>query len=747
MDQAYNDTLKRLREQHQNSSDLAFRVLAWICYTGWKLPADAIQHGLALREGDTTFHEDGVVDKSLLLSVCCGLVEIPKGSKEIRLVHYTTERFFRHNRHLIDEYFLVRHSLDFHLPSNSDAYLARQCVTCLSIGLPRHRPGGIGSDPGHRTRSHDTVNPSVFSQLDKHQSPEDREKSIGIHELESNPLYEYSTFNWGGHVRRLSPLDQTYKASIDFLLTRGIVNQSIMLILTLGRRTIRTVAWMDPWNRDCRHLFWGCFSIQDHGTWSGDRQALQYVSNLHLAALFGLGDLAESLMKNIDINSRDNCGRTALVWALECLAFKFKFKPVYKISATKNFEIYDGIDVTRRRIVNALLKSGANSRMSGCKWDTPLHLAAILGDVEIVERILEHGVDIDTLNRNVDVPLEQAVRHSMESASMKLLESGTVDTCGENSRTALTETSSVRDLALMETLIEKGAKVDFPDINGQTALMKASRFGHAQIVKFLLENQSNVDHQNHKGGTTLMEACIGDHADVIELLLGANAQLGFVNAVGNTALSNAAKCCGKYSIKQLLRHSTDPAIRDQHSGTVLVSAIKWNKPDIVSLILEDAEFKPTSKQIDLAFSVSCYKGDEKIARLLIDHGANPNMNPNARRSPESLLMHAIYRGDDAVVLLLLDAGISSENEDDTRVGPIHAAALAGTKVMVQSLIDKGISVNHRASAGRLPLDYAMRRQDKDTSIADLLRKHGAITEGKRLVQLMQDRSKTLNQVS
>ncbi|KAK2480748.1 hypothetical protein H9L39_06387 [Fusarium oxysporum f. sp. albedinis] len=718
VDQAYNDTLKRLREQHQNSSDLAFRVLAWICCTGWKLPAGAIQHGLALREGDTTFHEDGIVDESLLLSVCCGLVEIPKGSREIRLVHYTTENFFRHNRHLLDEYFLVRHSINCDLPSNADAYLARQCVICLSIDLPRYLPGRIGNDPQLQPRyyGYDRLIHSMAERLYDRRFGSSGKIYEALADKIQDPLYTYSAFNWGGHVRRLSPLDQTYKASIDFLQTRGMVDQAIMLILTLG-------------------------------TWSEYRQAPQHMSNLHLAALFGLGDLAESLMKNVDINSRDSCGRTALAWALECLAFEFKFEPDDIISATENFEIYDGIDIARRRVVKALLRSGANPHIPGYNGDTPLHLAAILGDVEIVERILEHGVDIDTLNGNDDVPLEEAVRHSRESASMKLLESGTVDTCGENCRTALTDASSVRNLALMETFIEKGAKLDIPDIKGQTALIKASKLGHARVVELLLKSQSDVDHQDHDLDTALIKACVGDHADVIELLLASNARLDIRGHSNQTALELGGLYCGEDSIKRLLRHSTDPVIRDQHSGTVLISLIKWNKPDIVSLILEDTEFKPTSKHIDLAFSVSCFEGNEKIARLLIDHGANPNMNSNARRSPESLLIHAINRGYDAVVLLLLDAGISSGNEDDTGMGPIHAAASRGTKLMVQSLIDKGVSVNHRAFAGRLPLDYAMRRRDKDTSIADLLRKHGAITERKRLVQLMQDRSKTLNQVS
>ncbi|KAF5557177.1 ankyrin protein [Fusarium phyllophilum] len=665
VDQAYNDTLKRLREQHQNSSDLAFRVLAWVCCTRWKLPMYAIQDGLTLREGDVTFHADGIVDKRLMISVCCGLVEITKGAREIQLAHYTAEGFFRRNRHLIDEYFLVRHSLDFQLPSNADAYLARQCVTCLSIGLPGHRPGGIDTQP-------------IYSEAGKYNNPE-------IYELIKNPLYEYGAFNWAGHVRRLSPLDKTYKTSIDFLQARGMVGEAVLTILNLG-------TWLVNWS-EIRQI-----------------QISQDMSILHLAALYGLVDLAESLMKNIDVNSRDRFGRTALVWAIECFAFEFKSIANDMKPGTRNSDLYDGIHIDRRRIIEALLRSGADPHVPGCNGDTALHLAAMLGDVEIVQNLLDYGADIHTSNIYGDIPLVLAVRCGKGSAYMKLLERGAVDVCGRNSRTALIEAAAVGDLALIEKLIRKGA---------------------------------NVDHQDHKGDTALMKACIDDQADVIELLLAANARLGIKNAEGETALSNAAQRCEEGSIKRLLRHSRNPAIRDQHAGTVLISASQYKRLDIVSLILEDAELKPASKHIDIVLSESCSREREKVVRLLIARGANPNTKSTKGGIPRPLLTHAIYEAGDAVVLLLLEAGIDIETEDNGEA-PIHAAAQVGTKTMVLGLLEKGFSVNHRSRAGLLPLDYAMKRQDKDTSIADLLRKHGGITEAQRLVRLMRDRRKKID---
>ncbi|CCT65374.1 related to ankyrin [Fusarium fujikuroi IMI 58289] len=715
VDQAYSDTLKRLREQNQKHCDLAFRVITWICCTGWSLPVDAVQHGLALREGDTMFHEDGMVDQQLMLSVCWGLVEISKGSGELRLVHYTTKDFFRHNLHMLDEYFLTRHSLNCHLPSSTDAYLARQCLTCLSIGLPRQHSGGIGKDSQPRFRSCDAFKPSRLARLHlgRGSSLEQHDYETLVDEIKRDPLYEYSAFNFVGHLKRLPRFDQTYINSIALLRRRGMFDQAVLVVLTLGDRK------------------------------RGKIQVPKELSPCHLAALFGLIDLAKSQMERPNLDAIDDHGPADLVWAMECWAFKFLF--ISKINMRSySSELYLDIDSDRRRIVKALIASGANPHMLGYEGNTPLHLAAISGDWDIVQMLLDRGADIRTSNENGHIPLVLAIRNQRRTAYMKLLELGTVDMCGENRRTALVEAASVGDLTLVETLIQQGATVDSSDDTGQTALMEASKRGDPQIVKLLLEKKADVNRKDHNCDTTIIKACIGGDPSVIELLLEANAQLEFTNAARETVLSNVGRSCGESIIKRLLRHSTDPATRDRHSGYVLASASKDGRLDIVSSILEDAAFKPALEYLNLALSKSCSAGNDKVVKLLIDHGANPNTNLELIESPETLLTRAIREGDDAIVLLLLDAGINCENENKARRGPIHAAASTGTKLMVQSLIDKGFSVNHRASIGLMPLDFAMRREDKDTSIADFLRERGAITEVERLVRFMRNRRKKVD---
>ncbi|KAF5608303.1 ankyrin protein [Fusarium pseudoanthophilum] len=117
--------------------------------------------------------------------------------------------------------------------------------------------------------------------------------------------------------------------------------------------------------------------------------------------------------------------------------------------------MYRGIEMSYRRIVKALIGSGANPHLPGHNGDTPLHLAAILGDIEIVESLLECGVDLHTSNGDGDIPLVFAIRHGKKSVSKKILECGAVDIYGEDGKKAITEASSVGDLALVEMIYEK----------------------------------------------------------------------------------------------------------------------------------------------------------------------------------------------------------------------------------------------------------------------------------------------------
>ena len=119
---------------------------------------------------------------------------------------------------------------------------------------------------------------------------------------------------------------------------------------------------------------------------------------------------------------------------------------------------------------------------------------------------------------------------------------------------------------------------------------------------------------------------------------------------------------------------------------------------------------------------------------------SPQPETGSQTAPINSIHDAAKRGDiEAVKQYLADnANVNSKDskgmtpfaKDNTIVRtPLHIAAGAGHKKIVELLIAKGADVNAMAEDGSSPLDVALGRaiRRKHTEIVDLLRKHGAKT--------------------
>ena len=78
------------------------------------------------------------------------------------------------------------------------------------------------------------------------------------------------------------------------------------------------------------------------------------------------------------------------------------------------------------------------------------------------------------------------------------------------------------DLALVETLLDRGADIEVRDI-GRTALMLASRMGEAAVVRTLLNRGADINARNEEGETALDIAYDDGHKKVINALRAAGA--------------------------------------------------------------------------------------------------------------------------------------------------------------------------------------------------------------------------------
>lgn len=95
LDLAYDQAMNRIADQKPGFRDLAERALSWITYACRLLTVTELRHALAIEVGQSEFDEENLDDIEDILSVCCGLVIMDTETEVVRLVHYTTQEYFK----------------------------------------------------------------------------------------------------------------------------------------------------------------------------------------------------------------------------------------------------------------------------------------------------------------------------------------------------------------------------------------------------------------------------------------------------------------------------------------------------------------------------------------------------------------------------------------------------------------------------------------------------------------------------
>ncbi|KAK4163274.1 hypothetical protein QBC43DRAFT_301253 [Cladorrhinum sp. PSN259] len=101
-DYAYNEAMERIEGQLSDQEELAKQVLAWITCAKRPLTILELQHALAVEIGQLELDEENLLDVEDIVSVCAGLVTIDEESAIIRLVHYTTQKYFEKTKNVFE---------------------------------------------------------------------------------------------------------------------------------------------------------------------------------------------------------------------------------------------------------------------------------------------------------------------------------------------------------------------------------------------------------------------------------------------------------------------------------------------------------------------------------------------------------------------------------------------------------------------------------------------------------------------
>jgi len=142
-------------------------------------------------------------------------------------------------------------------------------------------------------------------------------------------------------------------------------------------------------------------------------------------------------------------------------------------------------------------------------------------------------------------------------------------------------------LNFVDSLLQNGADINFPDKHGQTIMHEISRGWHPDVAQFAIQHGADVNKSDGYGRTPLHLAAAVDYDDMVEFLVQNGANLGAKTFGENqTPMHYAAKNNAAASLKIMLRLGAHINDRDYKRRTPLFVAAETARADAARYLIE-----------------------------------------------------------------------------------------------------------------------------------------------------------------
>jgi uncharacterized protein len=417
---------------------------------------------------------------------------------------------------------------------------------------------------------------------------------------------------------------------------------------------------------------------------------------------------------------------------------------------------------------------------------TPLHYAARTGDLATVQSLLRSGAKADAENRYGVTPLSLAVEECNLDVVNALIAAGAnVNHALPEGETILMTAARTGNVEVLRALLKHLARVETRDgFYGETALIWATAADHAEAVRALLEDGADVNARSASAEfakrnagltrlslgqwTPLMYAARDNAMNAARVLLEREANVNLADPDGTTALVLAIINYHYDFAAMLLEHGADPNIADSVGMGALYAAVDMNtlpwmfgRPEIaqpskitavrlIEMLLEHGanpnarltavqtqrahtDGDPSLGVGSTAFMRAAKAGDAPVMKLLLAHGADPNL---VQKNGNNALMLAAglgYRDGNmavptrdrgtteeilAAVQLCLDHGADVNTQGANGDTALHDAVTGrGDVEVVRYLVEHGASIQIKNARGQTAIDAARAsRRDRSDAV-------------------------------
>ncbi len=281
------------------------------------------------------------------------------------------------------------------------------------------------------------------------------------------------------------------------------------------------------------------------------------------------------------------------------------------------------------------------------------------------------------------------------------------------------------NVAAVHELLRDNGDPNFHDETGASALMYAAAFSSPECMRLLITKGANVDGVNQVHATALMWA--SSDPEKVKLLLSNNADVNIRTDDGQSALLLAALRPGNIeAVRLLLSHGADPKAVDKQGVGLLRIAY-----DAGDAALQQAaraaglECTRLEQLGDDALLTALGSGDKDLITTVFRLGISPDAltKIQATRFPAMGLL--AFESATPPIQLLLEHGANPNLNGDRGITPLMMAAAAETPdlELVRLLVQEGADINARDVRGRTVLDWALTQGE--TEVSKFLRSAGA----------------------
>lgn len=239
--------------------------------------------------------------------------------------------------------------------------------------------------------------------------------------------------------------------------------------------------------------------------------------------------------------------------------------------------------------VSKLLNSAADLHTTVGDFDKRnlLHHAAQNGHPDLIELLIEKGIDVNSLDKRGRTALYLACYdYKVDSAKTLVANGAEINISGEYNPLDMASSNSYYGTEIVELLLENNADVNLICRGTQvTPLMGALHQKKTAALKLLLNAGANTNHVDANGESPLGRVSYFDFPEHVSLVLDFKAKIDFQDKEGNSALHIATERKNKKVIEVLIKRGININLKNK-DGETAKDLAKRESPEIFSFICD-----------------------------------------------------------------------------------------------------------------------------------------------------------------